>query len=171
MKTVILAFVLSSATLLNAQPGMTVSPSVSKESVQKVNENDLNFQAFSSSEEIAKTLEISESVAKKVWMTYEEYNRAKQEMKANNQAIAKRTRSVLDSEEVADEQYEAAFRSRLQAKRDRLNLDEAYYNKFLEILPASKVQILLVSERKARQEARGKKVQQVKAQPSMNQTR
>ena len=171
MKKVILAFVLSSATLLNAQPGKTISPSDSKETIQKANDNEPNIQAFSNSAEISKALEISESVAPKVWITYEEYNRAKEQMKTKHRSVAKETRSALDSEEAKDEQYEAAFRSRLEAKRDRLDLDETYYNKFLEILPASKVQILLVSERKARQEARGKLGRQAKGQPRMNQTR
>ena len=171
MKTVCLVLILSCTTLVNAQTGLNVSPTESKEAIQQVNEAKPNSQAFANSTEISKALDISESEAKNVWIVYEDYNRSKQEMKDKHKDIAKRYRAASESKEMTDEQYEAGFRSRLQAKRDRLDLDETYYNKFLEILPASKVQIMLLNERKAQREGIEKRSQQVRTQERLNQSR
>lgn len=171
MKTVFLALLMSSAFLVNAQTDSKTSTASSQESVEQVRKERSNLQAFNNSSEIAKALEISENEAQKVWAQYEEYNLAKKELKDQHKVAGKRTREVSGSEKASDEQIEAAYRNRLQAKRDKIDLDENYYNKFLEILPASKVQTLIMSERKAKRDGMENHKKQVKTQTRMRQSR
>ncbi len=155
MKNLFLVLCLSSATFLSAQTSseMTTQPERQKEQL-----------AFQNADEIAETLEISLDEAKLVWDKYAEYHGAKEGMKGKNRELMLGMRK--GQEKMSDAEYERAYRGRLENQREKINLDENYYNQFLEILPASKVHTLLMADRKNKSEMR-----EHKGQPEQQRTR
>lgn len=144
MKNLFLALTLISATLVSAQPTQDrMKTRASEEGVAREWKGDR--QQFFNSEEMAKALELDQETAEKAWETYSEYQDSKKAVMESmrNERKAMQARG----EKMTDADYEKAYRTRLEVQRERIRLDEAYYDKFLEIMPASKVHILLMSNK------------------------
>lgn len=145
MKNVFLALFLITATMANAQPGQErMKTRASEETTSKEWRND--EPQFANAEEIAKALEIDQPTADNVWKTYSELRDSKKALMETMRNQRKEMQAR--GEKMTDADYERAYRAKLGVQRARINLDESYYNRFLEILPASKVNTLLMSNKK-----------------------
>ena len=155
MKNLFLVICLASATLLSAQSSNEMTNQPERQSAEL---------AFQNADEIAETLEISQAEAKLVWNKYAEYHRAKEGLKGKNRELMLGVRN--GAEKMSDADYERAYRGRIETQREKINIDEDYYNQFLEILPASKVHTLMMADRKNKRGLR-----QEKGQPEQQRTR
>src|SRR5690606_39022296 len=113
-------------------------------------------------------LEISQDVADKVWLKYTEYKTAKKDLMHKKRESMKRMKA--GGEEMSDKEYEIIYRAGLKTQRERLNLDESYYDQFLEILPASKIHQLLMSERNNRKQIHSRENKAKPTHTKMKQT-
>lgn len=150
MKTVLFTLLLGVATIANAQTNrdnLNVQQAKDTERVSSDQETQ-----FNSAEELAKGLEISPEEAEKVWMKYSEYKSAVKNLMGKKRDTMKGLKS--GGEKMSDKDYETAYRAGLETKRERINIDESYYNQFLEMLPASTVHKLLMNERNNRKHFR-----------------
>ena len=144
MKNVFLALILITATIANAQPN--------QERLQKRASEDRPAKEwrgeqpqFSNAEEMAKVLEIDQATANKAWTIYSEYKDSKKALMEPMRNDRKEMQAR--GEKMTDADYEKAYRTRLDIQRKRLSMDETYYNRFLEIMPASKVHTLLMTNK------------------------
>lgn len=161
MKHLFLVLLFATSTIVNAQS--------TKESQndQQLREPDRvsprNTQQFINAEEIEKELMISQPESEKVWAIYTEYKSARKSLLEKKRERMKSNKA--GNQKMTDKDYEMVQRSSFDAQRERINLDEAYYNQFLEILPASKVHQLMKPERHNK-----KKPQNSEYKPEQNRT-
>lgn len=145
MKNVFLALILITATIANAQP--TQERIKTRDSENPPSKEWSHDQPqFDNAEEMAKALEIDQATAERAWITYSEYIDSKKALMEPMRNERKKMKSL--GEKVTDADYEKAYRTKLEVERKRISLDESYYNRFLEILPASKIHKMLMSNKK-----------------------
>lgn len=142
MKILFLTALLGAATLVNAQ---TTKDNLSVQESKQTERMAAESQQFNSAEELAKGLAISQADAEQVWSKYTAYKAAKKDLMEKKRETMKSIKS--GSEKMSDQDYEKAYRTNLETQRKRLDLDESYYDQFLQIIPASKVHQLLMSDR------------------------
>lgn len=145
MRNVFLALILITATVANAQPGQERMKSRTSEE-RPSKELRYNQPQFSNVEEMAKALEIDKATADGAWKTYSEYKDSKKVLMETMRNERKEMKAR--GEKMTDAEYEKAYRTRLDVQRRRISIDESYYNRFLEIMPASKVHKMLMSNKK-----------------------
>lgn len=144
MKNLFLAFILLTATIANAQPAQKQMKSrTAEEQASKEWRND-QLQ-FSNTEEMAKVLEIDQATADQAWKIYTEYKESSKALMATMRTERKEMQSR--GEKMTEADYEKGYRTKLGVQRKRIDLEESYYNRFLEIMPASKIQKLLKSNK------------------------
>ncbi len=144
MKTLFLMLFFGAATLANAQ---TDRDNMSlKETKQTRTMGSEQSQKFQNAEEVAKGLNITAGEAEKVWSIYTEYRSAGKKLMEKNRESMKRSKA--GGEKMTNQEYEKTHRAGFETRRERINLDETYYNRLLEVLPASKVHLLLKQDRK-----------------------
>ena len=149
MKNVFLALILIMATVANAQP--TQERTKARTSEDRSNQEWRNDQPqFANAEEMAKALEIDMPTAERVWKMYSEYKESKRALMETMRNERKEMQAPGDK--MTDADYEKTYRMKLGVQQARINLDESYYNRFLEILPASKVNTLLMQNKKMNRE-------------------
>lgn len=150
MKHLFFTLLIGAATLANAQ---TTKDNLNVQQSKETEKTSYGQpQQFANAEEIAKELAISPADAEKVWTKYTEYKSAKKNLMEKRRESMKSIKS--GNEKMSDKDYEIAFRTSLATQRERIDLDEAYYDQFLKIIPASKVNQLLMNERNNRKNAR-----------------
>ncbi|NEN24180.1 hypothetical protein G3O08_11770 [Cryomorpha ignava] len=150
MKHLFLILLFGAATVANAQTNKGNSSVQQSRTAETIAPDQP--QEFANAEELAKGLSLSKEEAERVWLKYTEYKSAKKNLMEKKGKSMKRIKS--GSEKMSDADYESAYRAGLEMQRERIKLDESYYNQFLEILPASKVHQLLMNERNNRKHLR-----------------
>ena len=145
MKNVFLALLLITTTVAYAQPTQEqMKMRTMKDGSSKEWKNDQ--PEITNAEEMAKVLEIDKATAERAWIIYSEYKDSKKALMAPMRDERKEMKAI--GEKMTDADYEKAYRTRLDAQRKQLSVDESYYNRFLEIMPASKVHTLLMSNKR-----------------------
>lgn len=94
---------------------------------------------------LTKKLDLSPAEAQSFWPLYNEYSAKKSELKSK-----RKQRPNL--EELNDIQTNKLLDEIIQAKQSEIDLDKTYVEKFREVLPAKKVMLLFISERKFKEE-------------------
>lgn len=165
MKTLLFTMLLGVATITNAQTNKdNLNVQQSKETVRVSPSQE---PEFTNAEELAKGLSISQDEAEKVWTKYTEYKSARKTLMEKKRESMKGFKS--SGEKMSDKDYEMAYRTGLETQRERINLDESYYDLFLKILPASKVHMLLMNDRNNKKHFRNNERKQEQTQNRMKQ--
>lgn len=144
MKIIAMTILMGAATLANAQ-----TPNQNQ-----THERKAGHPMAQNAEDLAKQLDIPQDLADKTWPIYSEYNTQKkasydkrmEEIKARRANKAERT----------DADIEKDFYDNIKSQRDALDMDESYFKKFMEVLPANKSMSLMRQIRMAKREDRYK---------------
>lgn len=145
MKIIAMTILMGVATLANAQT-----------SNQNPNRDHKSDHAIAqSAEDLAKQLDITQDQADKAWPIFAEY-KALKEAKRDERLEEINTRRANKSERT-DEDIEKAFYENIKSQRDALDMDEAYFKRFREILPADKSMSLMRQIRMAKRQNRSRK--------------
>lgn len=114
-------------------------------------------------DELAEQLDISPEQAAKAWPIYTEYN-TDQKMLDDKRMDAMRAQRA-SKKEMTDAEIEKSFYDHINSQREALDMNEAYFKKFMEVLPANKSVSLMRQIKMAKRQER-KDVRNIPATPA-----
>lgn len=97
-------------------------------------------------EHIMELVDVDQSTAEKAAALLDEFKAEKGEAREKRMEEKKALRSEM--EEMGDDEIEKLHRQRFEDQRAMIDLEESYYNKMLELMPAAKVETVLKEARK-----------------------
>jgi hypothetical protein len=143
MKTIILSAFMAFAVIANAQT----------ERVEKAATEDQQ------KERMMKTLDLNEKETEKAYPIITQY-RSEQKMYRQKQMKLMRS-SEVRSEKMSEKDIERQQRMKFEARRDKLEMDQKYYDQLLEVVPASKVEKMM-EEKQERTKDRVRRVKNMR---------
>jgi|LakMenEpi03Aug12_release.lakeMendotaPanAssembly.Ray.scaffolds.fasta_scaffold685009_1 hypothetical protein len=129
MKRILLILFLLSGLLVEAQPG-------GGEKREKIEAMRVAF--------ITKRLDLSSKEAQNFWPVFNEYQDKLEALRASRRKEMKNLRDKLD--QLNDKEAEGFIDGELNFKQKELDLQKAYFAKFKQVLPLSKVAMLMRAE-------------------------
>ena len=112
-------------------------------------------------EHIMELIDVDKVTAQKTADLLDEFKEQKKMAHESRKSEKEYNRENLDN--MSDDEIEKIHREKFNDQRAMIDLDEDYYNQFLEILPASKVETLLKeTKRLARKEMHARRAQHKK---------
>jgi len=109
-------------------------------------------------EHIMELVDVDQATAEKAAALLDEFKEIK--MDAREQRMEEKKALKGKMEEMGDDEIEKLHRQRFEDQRAMIDLEESYYNKMLELMPATKVEKLLKESREhARKKMRAQRMQ------------
>lgn len=109
-------------------------------------------------EHIMELVDVDRSTAEKAATLLDEFKGIKKEAREKHMDEKKALKGKI--EEMGDDEIEKLHRQRFEDQRAMIDLEETYYNKMLELMPATEVEKLLKESREhARKKMRAQRMQ------------